>query len=309
MPNEQVVKVLDLPHCEAHRSPIVRRELLLVAETGDWQSAPGIHELTARLQSYADAPLTAPCADIAGGFAALRAAQNAGQVAALGGWLPDDVAAVMGDAVMHWPDLLQPLPPGCPMVYVPPARAQDWSLPNPEEVVDWARSHPDIQLAVDERWYEYTGATVLTGPGMPLNVVAMRSLTTAFGLDGLGVGYLAAAEGGIRPGVIAAAGAGLLPVARRAALTALIDQGHMREYVETRITTRRWLAGSMAGSGFEVRELPGPYLLIVGALPEPLRRCPCISTVDAGWLWAVGTPEQVEDLFASIDVEDVKVRS
>ena len=127
------------------------------------------------------------------------------------------------------------------------------------------------------------------------------------GLDGLGAGYMVASPDSIAATVAAAAEAGLLPVARRAAMVALVDQGYMREYVDTRIATRRWMSRALTDLGFETIELPGPHLFVRGPIPPCLLHHDCTLAMTDGWLWAVGTPEQVEDRVLELQRAGVKV--
>jgi UDP-N-acetylglucosamine 2-epimerase (non-hydrolysing) len=303
------LRAIVIPACEAHRSPEVRRELLLVAETGDWQSAPHAQSLRERLASYAHAKRVILCGEVAGGFAALRAHYSTGPVAILGGTVPDDVAAVLNGSAVAWASFDSPLPAGCKLVYVPPFSGDDARAVDSAAVTKWARAHADVMVAVDERWYEYSKTTVSADVASVPNLVALRSLAPAFGLDGLGAGYMIGAPDAIATSVAAAAEAGLLPVARRAAMVALVDHGYMREYVHTRTATRRWLAQSLTELGYEVREWPGPHLFVKGARPAALAKSPCTCLANAGWLWAVGTPEQVEDAVADLQKAGLKVGS
>lgn len=301
------VRAMAIPACEAHRSPDVRRELLLVAETGDWQSAPGAETLRQRVQAYARSSHVILCGEVAGGFAALRAHYSTGPVAIPGGSVPDDVATALNGSAVTWPSLDSPLPPGCRLVYVPPVSADSWCAFDSKEIRRWAGAHADVLVTVDERWYEYSGQTVCADPSTPPNLVALRSLAPAFGLDGLGAGYMMASSDSIATSVARAAEAGLLPVARRAAMVALVDQGYMREYVDTRIATRRWMSRALTDLGFETAELPGPHLFVRGPIPACLSHHDCTVAMKDGWLWAVGTPEQVEDRVMELQRAGVKV--
>ena len=308
-PRGGTLRAVAIPSCEAHRSPDVRRELLLVAETGDWQTAPDAQTLRQRLQAYTRSSRVILCGDVAGGFAALRAHYSTGPVAILGGTVPEDVAAVLNGTAVLWPTLDSPLPPGCRLAYVPPVFADSWHEAEPGAIWNWARAHADVLMAVDERWYEYSGSTVCQDLAATPNLVALRSLAPAFGLDGLGAGYLIASPDSIATSVAAAAEAGLLPVARRAAMVALVDQGYMREYVDTRVATRQWLSKSLTELGFETLELPGPHLFVRGPMPACLAKHSCTLPMKDGWLWAVGTPEQVEDSVVELQKAGMKVES
>lgn len=303
------VRTFQLPCCGAYRSPEVRRELLLVAETGDWQTGPSFEDLATRISAYAGAPQAVMCGDIAGGIAALRAVVPAGPVAVLGGWVPDDVAAVLNGSARVWESLKASLPAECRFAYVPPVLADQWELCSSEDIIAWAKEYPETVIAVDERWYEYAQETVAAALHKVSNVVALRSLGPAFGLEGLNVGYLISAREGVAWQARALAQAGILPVSLRAAAVAVLDQGYMKEYVDTRLATRRWLAAKLTELGYEVTELPGPYLFVQGSFPAQMGAAPCVGSTVGGWLWAIGTPEQVEDAFGIFAATENEVKA
>jgi len=298
--NTEPVRSFVIPACEAHRSPEVRRELLLVAETGDWQSGPSAREIAERIAAYAGGQHVVVCADVAGALAALRADLTSGSVAVLGGWVPADIASVLNGSAKNWSSLETALPEGCRLVYVPPVTPGRWKAPQPDDVLRWAAEHSECIVAVDERWYEYTQETVVARVHQVPNVIALRSLGPAFGLDGLNIGYLIAAPKVVAHTAEAAAQSGVLPVALRAAGAALLDQGYMKEYVETRSATRSWLAGKLEKAGYTAAELPGPCLYVEGVMPESLQSSCCAGATQGGWLWAIGTPEQVEDSLGTL---------
>jgi histidinol-phosphate aminotransferase len=62
-----------------------------------------------------------------------------------------------------------------------------------EEIAALARSHPDAAVVVDEAYYEYAGATCVPLLADLPNVVVLRTLSKAFGLASLRVGYAVAA--------------------------------------------------------------------------------------------------------------------
>jgi UDP-N-acetylglucosamine 2-epimerase (non-hydrolysing) len=298
-----------MPVVSAHRSAAVRRELLFVAESGSWQDISDTDRLTDRIASYAEAESVVPCADIAGGLAAVRAHYSDGDVAVAGGSLPEDAATVLGAAAVPWRDLTREAPAGTGLVYVPPVQMDGWSRIDPADVINAAAKHPELPFVVDERWYEFTGSSVADAIITQENIIVLRSLGPAFGLHGLGAGFLLSSRAYLPAAVARSAEAVVLPLARRAAMTALIDQGYMREYVESRLASRDWLGRVLNDLGYRVRTLPGPHLYVEGDLPRGLAQSEGILAVGDGWLWAVGTPDQVEDLVAELEAERTHIRS
>lgn len=294
------IKSLLVPHVPAHRSATVRRELLYIAESGQWQDASGTEQLCDRVASYVEADRVVLCADTPGGFAALRT-QYSGRVAVLGGYAPNDIAATLNGSAVAWEGLSGPLPADVEMVYIPPFEVGSWQSPRTLDLAEAAGRNPTVPFVVDERWFEYTKASVVEHLKRVDNLVILRSLGPAFGLDGLGAGYMLASRRMLPDGVAKAAEAALLPVSRRAAWVALVDLGYCQEYVHTRLTTRSWIARSLAGLGFGTVELPGPYVFVRGQLPAALNGEPAVTPTEGGWLWAIGTPDQVEDQFARLE--------
>jgi histidinol-phosphate aminotransferase len=62
----------------------------------------------------------------------------------------------------------------------------------PEEIADLARAHPEAAVVVDEAYFEYGGETVVPLIGSAPNLIALRTLSKAFGLAALRVGYAVA---------------------------------------------------------------------------------------------------------------------
>lgn len=297
-----VVKSFLLPHTPAHRSAAVRRELLCVAECGDWQDSDGTEHLADRVASFIDSEHVVLCADVAGGFATLRA-HYSGRVAVLGSAVPDDIAAALNGSAAGWDKLTDPLPADVEMVYVPPVTLGTWQAPSPEDLVVAAGRYPMVPFVVDERWYEFSRQTVAAHLDRVDNLIVLRSLGPAFGLDGLGTGYMLASRHKLPAGVAKAAEAALLPVSRRAAWVALSDLGYHHEYVASRLATRAWITHSLAQLGFEPVALPGPHVFVKGDCPTALKGERTVQTTQNGWLWAIGTPDQVEDLFTQLETQ------
>jgi hypothetical protein len=280
---------------------------LLVAETGSWQDGPDLPALAKRCASYAETHEAVPCADIAGGISTIRAHFKDGKVAVLGGAAPDDVSAVLNSSAVAWENAGDAMPADVEMVYVSPICPGAWESFCVEQVVSVAAQYPELPFVVDERWFEFTGQTVAEAIPMCPNLIALRSMGPAFGLDGLGAGFMLGAHPFVTASIIHAAEVTILPLACRAAFVALKDQGYMKEYVESRAETRSWLSAILRKLGFETRELPGPHLFISGDIPDPFRRLVCVSATYDGWLWAVGTPDTVEDQLALLEQKNEAV--
>jgi histidinol-phosphate aminotransferase len=66
------------------------------------------------------------------------------------------------------------------------------ALDDPDEIAAVARALPDAMVVVDEAYFEYAGATVVPFVREQPNLVAIRSLSKAFGFAALRVGYAVA---------------------------------------------------------------------------------------------------------------------
>ncbi len=300
------VKAFLLPHVSAHRSATVRRELLYIAESGEWQNASGTEQLSDRVASYAGADRVVLCADSSGGFATLRA-HYSGRVAVLSGFVPDDIASTLNGSATPWAGLSEPLPADVEMVYIPPVQIGSWTSADTQALAEAAGRYPTLPFVVDERWFEYSRVSAEAHMKQADNLILLRSLGPAFGLDGLGAGYMLASRRMLPDGVAKASEAAILPVTRRAAWVALVDLGYCQEYVHTRLTTRSWIARSLESLGFNVVPLPGPHVFVRGDIPAALAGQEGVGPTEGGWLWAIGTPDQIEDQFSRLETEQVSV--
>jgi histidinol-phosphate aminotransferase len=130
-------------------------------------------------------------------------------------------------------------------------------------------------VAVDEAYFEFSG---VTGAGLIArfpNLVLIRTLSKAFGLAGVRVGYalagprISAALRRVRP-------PGSISVVSEAlGVEALRDQPEMRQRVSIIVASRETLSSELAGLGLEVHSSAGNFLLVRtgdGAAPWVLRR-------------------------------------
>src|SRR5207237_3934119 len=67
-------------------------------------------------------------------------------------------------------------------------------LVEPEELARLAGALPDAAVVVDEAYYEYAGASVVPLIAGAPNLIAIRTLSKAFGLAALRVGYAVASR-------------------------------------------------------------------------------------------------------------------
>jgi histidinol-phosphate aminotransferase len=135
-------------------------------------------------------------------------------------------------------------------------------LVEPAEIAALARSVPDAAVVVDEAYFEYGGKSVVPLIGDVPNLVAVRTLSKAFGLAALRVGYAAAspelaAELDRRrdPAPVAA------PAARIAA-AALRDP---HPDVDQTVSERERMRAAFLAAGFDCPPSAANFVLLRGA--------------------------------------------
>jgi histidinol-phosphate aminotransferase len=139
-------------------------------------------------------------------------------------------------------------PDGADVVWVCNPNNPAGELVEPGELAALARSLPDAVVAVDEAYFEYGGKTVVPLVAEAPNLVAIRTLSKAFGLAALRVGYAVAAPEVAReldrrrePGPVSA------PAARIAA-AALRDP---RLDVDATIAERERMRSALLAAGYD----------------------------------------------------------
>jgi histidinol-phosphate aminotransferase len=137
----------------------------------------------------------------------------------------------------------------------------------PAEIVRLADGLPDTLVAVDEAYFEYAGQTVAEAARRLPNLVCIRTLSKAFGLAGLRVGYAiasreVAAELGSRrsPAPIATTAATLAAAALR--------EPRVEGEVAATLAERERLRGALAAAGYHVPEVHANFVVV--RTPEAL---------------------------------------
>jgi histidinol-phosphate aminotransferase len=140
-------------------------------------------------------------------------------------------------------------------------------LVEPEEIAALARSLPDAAVVVDEAYFEYGGKTVVPLIAETPNLIAIRTLSKAFGLAALRVGYAVASPEAAReldrrrdPAPVAA------PAARIAA-AALREP---RLDVEAAVAERERLREALTAAGFDCPPSHANFVLVRVDEPEAL---------------------------------------
>jgi histidinol-phosphate aminotransferase len=122
------------------------------------------------------------------------------------------------------------------------------ALLDPEAIVALARRLPDAVVAVDEAYFEYAGRTVVPFVSEAPNLIALRSLSKAFGFAALRVGYAAASRGIVAELDRRRAPAPVSTPAARIAAAALHDPVLD---VESEVAERERMRDALLAAGFE----------------------------------------------------------
>ena len=135
-------------------------------------------------------------------------------------------------------------------------------LVEPEEIAALARSLPDAAVVVDEAYFEYGGKTVAPLVAGTPNLIALRTLSKAFGLAALRVGYAIASPEVARdldrrrdPAPVSAPAARIAAAALR----------NPRLDVEETIAERERMRTSLLAAGFACPPSAGNFVVVLGA--------------------------------------------
>lgn len=133
------------------------------------------------------------------------------------------------------------------------------TLRGPDELANLARANPAAVVAVDEAYFEYCGQTVVPLIAETPNLVAIRSLSKAFGFAALRVGYAVAApevarqlDGRRAPGPIAAPSARIAAAALR----------EPRLDVEAEVAERERMRLGLLAAGFDCPEVHANFVYV-----------------------------------------------
>ncbi len=132
-------------------------------------------------------------------------------------------------------------------------------LVEPAELAGLARSHPEAAVVVDEAYFEYSGESVVPLIAGAPNLIAIRTLSKAFGLAALRVGYAVASPEAARelerrrdPAPVSAPAASI-------AAAALRDP---RLDVEQTVRERERMRSALAGAGFDCPRSEANFVLV-----------------------------------------------
>jgi histidinol-phosphate aminotransferase len=137
------------------------------------------------------------------------------------------------------------------------------------EIARLAEALPDALIAVDEAYFEYGGETVAGAARQLANLVAIRTLSKAFGLAGLRVGYAVASRA-----VAAALSArrSPAPVATTAAQLAVaaLRESRIESEIAATLAERERVRWALAAAGFETPVVHANFVVARSAAAREL---------------------------------------
>jgi histidinol-phosphate aminotransferase len=141
------------------------------------------------------------------------------------------------------------------------------SLIDPQKIAELARAHPKAAVVVDEAYFEYGGATAVPLIAGAPNLIVLRTLSKAFGLAALRVGYAVAApevaaelDRRREPGPVSAPSARVAAAALR----------NPRLDVEETIAERERMRTALVAAGIDCPPSAANFVLVPGDRADEL---------------------------------------
>jgi histidinol-phosphate aminotransferase len=130
-----------------------------------------------------------------------------------------------------------------------------------QEVVRLAEALPEAVVAVDEAYFEYGGETVAGAASELPNLVAIRTLSKAFGLAGLRVGYAVASR---EVAAVLGARRAPAPVATTAAAlaAAALRAPRVEPEVAATVAERERVSSALATAGFDTPPVRANFVVV-----------------------------------------------
>jgi histidinol-phosphate aminotransferase len=167
------------------------------------------------------------------------------------------VSQLQGAEVVEEPD-------GADLIWVCNPNNPTGELHGPAEVGELARTHPDAAVVVDEAYWEFAGVTCVPLVAELPNLIVLRTLSKAFGLAALRVGYAVAAPD------TAAELDRRRPPASVSAPAARIAAAALREPrldVESTVAERERVRAALAAAGHDCPAVHGNFVWLRTAEP------------------------------------------
>jgi histidinol-phosphate aminotransferase len=172
----------------------------------------------------------------------------------------------------------------------------------PEEVVNRANEHPESAVVVDEAYFEYSGVSVVPLLALATNVVVLRTLSKAFGLAALRVGYAVASRDMAAELDARRAPAPISAPAARIAAAALREP---RFDIQAIIDERRRMRDALLEAGYGCPEMHANFVLVKLSNAEEVahdleRQGMVVRLVPGGIRITVRVPAENDRLLAAL---------
>ena len=153
-------------------------------------------------------------------------------------------------------------PAGAAVIWICNPANPTGRLREPAEIAALAREHPDAVVCVDEAYFEYAGLTVVPLIAEAPNLIAIRSLSKAFGFAALRVGYAVAA---LEVALELERRRAPAPIAAPAARIAAAALREPRLDVESEVAERERMRLALVAAGYDCPEGHANFVYVPAA--------------------------------------------
>ncbi len=194
-------------------------------------------------------------------------------------------------------------PVGASLIWVCNPNNPTGELRDPSELAALARAHPDAAVVVDEAYFEFAGATCVGLIDAQPNLIVLRTLSKAFGLASLRVGYAIASAEAAAQLELRRSPASISGPAAAIAAAALRDP---RADVGATVEERERVRAALLAAGFDCPETAANFVFVRSeeALGERLEAHGLVVRIfDEGIRITVRRAPENDVLLAALGVE------
>lgn len=203
--------------------------------------------------------------------------------------------------------LVEHIGPRTRMIYISNPNDPTGALFSEAELVFLLAYAENVMIIVDEAYFEYCGRSAVDLVKRFPNLTIVRSLSNAFGLASMEVGYIISDPENLD--FIRRIETGYDPnsVAQIAAFAALENLDYAREYVVAVNQSRKILSSNLPEIGYEFQMTPANFFLLKSSEPEKaaefleqegilIRNLAGVEQLEGYLRVTIGTPEQADAL-------------
>lgn len=207
--------------------------------------------------------------------------------------------------------LINSIGPRTRMIYICNPNNPTGAMFTPAEIVFLLAYAERAMVVVDEAYIEFSGQSAAELVNRFSNLIVIRSFSKAFGLAGLRVGYILSDPQNLEFIHRIKVGKNLNSLAQVAALAALDDIDHMRNYVAAVNESKKIIAQHLTEVGYEFKMTPANFFLL--KVDQPRLACELLEQqnifvrdrsqmkqLDGYIRISLGTPECTERLLVAL---------